>query len=291
MSEETYAVQEIYKEKLLVEYHESGPEYIGMTWMHFHDGYEIWISLTDGARFFIENEMYMVNRGGVMLVNNMEVHKVTSPMDKEFQRYIVSFVPEYIAEYDYGDGALFHAFVNRPVGITHCIQLEEEQLTEILCLIKMLERYIRMKGDDTEQLKKHCLAQLVILCNIYYESGDYFRAGESSEALKPIINYIKKNIAQPLPLGELAARFYMSKVHLIRLFKAEMGMTPNEYIIMMRVQKARGYLAEGMSVIRVCEMVGYADESHFIRTFKRIMGITPKQYGKLRKENKENKEM
>ena len=79
----------------------------------------------------------------------------------------------------------------------------------------------------------------------------------------------------------------MSKMHLIRLFKAEMGMTPNEYIIMVRIQQARFYLAEGMAVIKVCEMVGYADESHFIRTFKKIMGITPKQYGKLRREGKE----
>ena len=35
--------------------------------------------------------------------------------------------------------------------------------------------------------------------------------------------------------------------------------------------------------VKVCELVGYADESHFIRTFKKIMGITPKQYGKLRR--------
>lgn len=53
----------------------------------------------------------------------------------------MSFVPEYIAEYDYGDGALFRAFINRPLGITHCIQLEEEQLTEILNLIRMLQKY------------------------------------------------------------------------------------------------------------------------------------------------------
>ena len=70
---------------------------------------------------------------------------------------------------------------------------------------------------------------------------------------------------------------------LIRLFKEEIGMTPNEYIILSRIMRSREYLARGYSVIKVCEMVGYADESHFIRTFKKIMGITPKQYGKLRR--------
>ena len=62
-------------------------------------------------------------------------------------------------------------------------------------------------------------------------------------------------------------------------------MTPNEYIIMTRVMKARSYLTEGIPVLKICELVGYSDESHFIRTFKKIMGITPKQYSKLRKKS------
>ena len=58
-------------------------------------------------------------------------------------------------------------------------------------------------------------------------------------------------------------------------------MTPNEYLITVRIMKSREYLTAGVSVVKTCELIGYTDESHFIRRFTRIVGITPKQYGKL----------
>lgn len=169
MSEEIYVVQEMYEKKLFVTRTYSQKGCYQMPQMHFHDGYEIWISMTDGAKFYIEDEIYSVNRGGVMLVNNKEIHKSVAPVDRDFERYIISFLPEYIAEYDYGDGALFRAFTNHPLGITHCTQLGREELKELQYMIHMLQGYLEGKGADYEQLKKHCLAQLVVFCNICYE--------------------------------------------------------------------------------------------------------------------------
>ena len=60
MGEKTYAIQEFYEEKLFVERNYSGLQYSVMSQMHFHDGYEIWVSLSDGAKFYIEDQIYPV---------------------------------------------------------------------------------------------------------------------------------------------------------------------------------------------------------------------------------------
>jgi AraC-like DNA-binding protein len=282
---EVYAVQELYQDNLMVTHTVCGAHEYDMKNLHFHDGFEIWFTLTDNSGFYFENCSYTLNRGGLVLVNNSELHRTTAPPDGIFDRYIISFVPDYIAMFNTGEEDLFHAFINRPQGVAHYVQLTETQTEEFLDTISRLDRYIKDSRYGTELLKKLTLTELVTLCSGYFKGSVHFQEEQSSERLNPILQYIKNNINKDLTLDTLTAKFFISKTHLIRLFKAVTGMAPNEYIIMTRVMKARTYLSEGMPILKICELVGYADESHFIRTFKRIMGITPKQYSKLRRKN------
>lgn len=282
MDREIYALKEFYRENLFVSHNITRPRDYEMKSMHFHDGYEIWLSMSDGAKYVIENETYEANRGALFLVNNMEMHKSIAPQDCDFERFVVSFVPEYLVEYENDEHSLLRIFTDKPQGGNYCILLTEEQIDEFLKVIEMIQRFTTGDYYGKEQLKKHALAQLIILCNGYYNHAERFLVVETAMRLKPIIGYIREHIDESLSLLEIADKFYLSKMQLYRLFKTGTGMPPNEYIIMTRILKARPYLAEGMPIIKVCEMIGYSDESHFIRTFKRVMGITPKQYGKLK---------
>lgn len=282
---EVYAVQELYSENLLVQHNICDADYYDMKNLHFHDGYEIWFTVTDGCGFFLENSSFTLDRGGLVLVSSSELHRTAAPSEGIYERYIISFVPDYIAEFDSEETGLFSLFTDHPQGNVASMQLNEEQISEFLEQVHILERYARGERYGREMLKKLALTQLVILCNGYFSGGQSQKTEQSSERLKPILSYIKEHISEELTLDKLAETFFISKSHLIRLFKTVTGMTPNEYIIMTRVMKARSYLSEGIPVLKICEFIGYSDESHFIRTFKKIMGITPKQYSKLRKKN------
>lgn len=283
IAKEIYAVQELYNENLLVQHNICDAIMYDMKNLHFHDGYEIWFTVTDGCGFYLENSSYALDHGGLVLVNSSELHRTSAPEKGIYERYIISFVPDYIAEFDRGD--LFHMFTSHPQGSAAYVQLNETQIAEFLEQVHILERYTNEDRYGKELLKKLALTQLVVLCSGYFSEGQKQEIEQSSERLNPILTYIKENISGDLALDTLAEKFYISKSHLIRLFKAVTGMTPGEYIIMTRVMKARTYLMEGIPVLKICEMVGYSDESHFIRTFKKVMGITPKQYSKLRKKN------
>lgn len=105
------------------------------------------------------------------------------------------------------------------------------------------------------------------------------QAGLSRSQQQLVIDYINDNINQDLRLAELAAAVGMSQSHFTRQFKQSLGITPHQYVIQCRVERARLLLQRGELTIRqVATVVGFADQSHLTYHFKRILGITPNQF-------------
>ena len=71
----------------------------------------------------------------------------------------------------------------------------------------------------------------------------------------------------------------MSEVYFRRLFKAEFGISPQKYIINLRMQNAVGLISTGYySLQEVAYMSGYKDYKYFSVEFKRLMGVSPSGY-------------
>lgn len=285
MKEKEYSiVQELYEENISVVHNITPAHVYDMRIMHFHDGFEIFLSMSDNCVYAFEKESYRLDRGGLILVNNGELHRTCAPPDDIYDRYIISFIPDFLSDLGMEE-ELFQGFFNRPAGRPRCVQLTEEQLDELVEAIELLRKYLGQNRHGEIMLRKLALAQVIILCNGYFNGGALNpQQLMVSKRLQPVFDYIKENIGENLSLDKMAEYLFISKAQLIRLFKSETGMTPNEYITLYRIMKSREYLAKGDSVLKVCERVGYADESHFIRTFKKIMGITPKKYGMLKRD-------
>lgn len=91
------------------------------------------------------------------------------------------------------------------------------------------------------------------------------------------IDYMHAHLEQDISLDELAKTVNISPSHLRRLFKQATGMAPHQYLIDLRVNRAKELLLTGsFSVNEVAAEVGFADQSHLHRHFKRIFGVTPK---------------
>ena len=79
-------------------------------------------------------------------------------------------------------------------------------------------------------------------------------------------------------LDRLAAIAGLSRFHLIRAFRREVGVTPHIYLIGRRVARAKDFLAGATPLSEVALACGFYDQSHFSRTFKAWSGVTPGQY-------------
>ncbi|MEP0987886.1 AraC family transcriptional regulator [Ekhidna sp.] len=93
-------------------------------------------------------------------------------------------------------------------------------------------------------------------------------------------NYIESNYETDLSLKMLSEIQYISKYHLIRLFKKYYGLTPRQYLIDKRIQKSKEHLVNGMTVTETCYAVGFASLGSFSVLFKTKVGKTPIQFQK-----------
>lgn len=93
----------------------------------------------------------------------------------------------------------------------------------------------------------------------------------------PVIDYINAHLELNLGVGELANVVQMSPYYFTRLFKQSTGLTPHQYVIRRRVERAKQLLLQGkLTIAQVAYTVGFAHQSHLNRHFKRWLGMTPK---------------
>ena len=77
----------------------------------------------------------------------------------------------------------------------------------------------------------------------------------------------------------LADQFSINKFHFHRMFKKYLGTTPNEYLITIRINKAKELLrATNLQINQIAPRVGIENVSHFINTFKKSEGMTPLEF-------------
>ena len=112
-----------------------------------------------------------------------------------------------------------------------------------------------------------------------FESKQIDIEEESSLALD-IKKYLDEKYLEELILDDLALKFDLTVVHLIRVFKKEFGLPIHAYILNKKVQKAKELLSFNIPIIQVAQNSGFFDQSHLNRSFKRIFQITPKEYQK-----------
>lgn len=129
----------------------------------------------------------------------------------------------------------------------------------------------RRVSDLTEILRQ--------LCNDILLKEEQNMPDENS-VIGQVIDYIRENYADPgLSMGTIASIHGMSAANLSLKYKEQTGMYPSEYLMLLRMEKAKELLlGTNMSIQDIGTSVGYYDASSFIRRFKQHMGITPAKY-------------
>lgn len=100
------------------------------------------------------------------------------------------------------------------------------------------------------------------------------------------VHYIQSNFSEDIRIADLAADLGLNRSYFCRIFKEQMGVPPQEYLVTHRLETAAELLTElGLSQKEVILRVGYQDVSTFSRMFKRKYGMSPGEY--VRRSQKE----
>jgi len=99
-----------------------------------------------------------------------------------------------------------------------------------------------------------------------------------------VVEYLQDNFNQNFTNEELLNIANLSPYYFIRLFKKETGRTPQQYLIELKIDKAKELLSvSNYSITEICFICGFSEHSHFSKVFKRITGLTPLAFRKLHK--------
>lgn len=107
-------------------------------------------------------------------------------------------------------------------------------------------------------------------------------APQTGLLVKKALLYFDRHFTQTLSRWQLADHVHVSEDYLTRIFHKEMGLSPWDYLIRLRIARGSQLLrSTSLSVQEVAQRVGIDDQAYFCRVFRRLKGLTPSRYRNL----------
>lgn len=231
--------------------------------LHTHSEFELYINLSGDVSFLVEDALYPLSRGDVIIARPGEHHHCVYRSDAPHKLFWILFDSHKNADFwDFAKDGLCENFISpredlRDELISLCYSLHGKQQTEEEKLYTFLRFFAILKESRGNQ--KHPVMP---------------------EDISVIVEYIHAHIGEELSVSDIAEIFYISKSTLERRFKETLDMTPRAFIIRTKMISAAEMLKSGSSVLDAGTAVGYRDNSYFISLFRRYYGVTPYRYKK-----------
>jgi AraC-like DNA-binding protein len=237
---------------------------------HSHDYYVISLIERGRQSFTHQREKYTTPAGGLILINPGVVH-TGEPVDAQgFELRSLYPTADHMkmaaAELTGRDQALpFFAnirvddpWVSKSILSLHKSLLEDSTALEsesqfIWLLTQLIKRYADTPA--TEQ-----------------------KLGNENQAILKARRYIEDHFSQNVSLDTLSRHVALSPYYLLRVFCAEVGMSPHAYLESVRIRHAQRLIRTGKPLAEVAIEVGFSNQSHMTRSFRKIIGVTPGQY-------------
>lgn len=246
--------------------------------MHVHTHYELFYLMGGERTYFLNDRTFSLKGGDIILIPPDVLHKTVSHGSSFYERTLISFEGSFIE-----DLVKIHPALDpKEIFKTELLQVKAEDKTLIEMLIfKMLQE--QDSDKETSQIQLQLLLAELLLILKDMQSGilalPVSYPNEMHEKISEIIQYINSHYMDPLSLELIEERFYMSRYHFCRNFKAITGMTFTEYLNVIRVQEAQKLLRNtSLPVHEIALKSGFETQSHFSRVFKSQSQMTALRY-------------
>lgn len=258
-------------------------QFITVPHLHYH--YEIYYNINGGKSFLIENEFYECGPRDLFVIPKTHIHKVVAEKNLPYERCVIHIDDEIIAS------------VNSMPQMNSCLSWLDEVGTKYPRKVRLsqsrhekfmmhIREYDRLDEAGNELMLYSKLFEILAFARTEFSGSPCEDKSALPESWSDkALGYIEKNFRKISVLG-IAASLYVNEDYLNKVFKAETGITLNNYIILRKIAEAKKLLYLGHSVKETCVLSGFNDYANFIRTFKRIEGCSPGSF-EIRKASSE----
>ena len=232
---------------------------------HYHDHYEIYYLTKGSVRYFIDERVYDLNEGDVILIPPHVIHRTATLMNKGAERLLIAFTNEFIM-YPQSD-RIFSCF-----DVCYFKNPPIKDLVE-----KSAEEYFN-KDRYSEDLIAGYIREMLVKLKRLTEENTFVPQSHNDSIIQNAVHYICNNYSKDLSLSVIAKKFALSESHFSRQFKLYTGFGVNEYISTVRIKNAeKMILTTSESITQIAQNCGYNSSSYFTAVFRKTLGITPKK--------------
>ncbi|MBR5156876.1 MAG: AraC family transcriptional regulator [Clostridia bacterium] len=196
------------------------------------------------GRFFAENETYDVKAGKIFIIRPYEVTTYTADRTNPWHYIWVGFNGEIAKMLDDIKIPVLPYRENTFLDLLSC---DKNNMREETVVSKLFE----------------------IISNIFDDEGETARYEQLA------YDFISSNYMRHIKIEEIAGQLGVNRQYLSRLFKAQYGLTMQDFLIKTRINYAERLLKKGYSVAESAYMVGYEDVFNFSKMFKKHKGLSP----------------
>ena len=234
---------------------------------HIHNCLEIFLNVSSDASFLVNNRLYPLQYGDVIL---------SMPNDVHMCLFNKSYTHEHFCLWiDTSDASADFSFLlqEERSPLYRFEESKQKQLIELFFKLKTL-----CQSGESELTKTACFLQ--ILTFFEKSTAPTPQSAQIPEILQKILNDIHLNFAEIHHVNQLTERYFVSHATLGRWFRQHLHTSPREYLESKKLSHAVKLLTEGATVTEACINAGFPCCSHFIVLFKKKFGKTPLKYQK-----------
>ncbi|GAB2896812.1 AraC family ligand binding domain-containing protein [Microbulbifer echini] len=237
---------------------------------HWHDELAIGIIQAGAEQLDYRGETAILPQGSIVAINPSEVHTGFSGSDHGWHYRMFYFdtgLIEQILQEHNGFGLAPTPFLRGP-------NIYDPQL------FSLFDQLHRSLEEESLALASDSLLTIAIT-QIFTRHGDQkFQPKSVKDKRAPSLAkaYLRENWQRNVTLDELCHYTDVSRYQLIRSFNRQFGITPHQFLILLKTQQARTLFQAGGNSAEVAIDCGFFDQSHLTRNFKKAFGITPGRY-------------
>ncbi len=239
---------------------------------HYHEFCKLLLLVSGSGGYCVEGSRYALQPGDIVLVGSRAVHRPEFAPDAPYERIIVYIDPDFLRQRSTADCDLNAVFSGQQ---GHVLRTSNRQ--SLFALADGLEE--TLSGEEYGRVILSEGALLRLLVQIGREQAHHTQptapAAPGDSRILQLMDYIRSHAAEDLSIDSLAEQFYMSKYHMMRLFREETGQSIYGYLTQQRLALARTLISGGMHATQAAFRSGFATYSSFTRAYGKQFGTTP----------------
>lgn len=238
--------------------------------LHTHPFTELFYVVDGKGEFNIQGQRFPVKANDFVIINPQVEHTELSSPDEPLE-YIVLGINglSFSNLTPVSEGGHPFSFFN----------LRDEQKDILRYLNAMVQE--ATSQSMSYELVCHNLLEILLIKILRHQHFD-LEVGKQSKATKDISfikHYLETYYHESIQLEDLASMTHLSRFYISHSFKKEIGMSPMEYLIAIRIKESKILLrTTNYSISQVADIVGFTTPTYFSKQFRKSTGISPTDY-------------